>query len=94
MQQNIEFEDDNGPPVPDDLAPADRIPPVLENEQADVQLQQQVKRKTGELTDSGEVVGQKKRKGKKGREQQQLPKKQSDTIDLSIRFASFILGAV
>ncbi|EJW87364.1 hypothetical protein WUBG_01725, partial [Wuchereria bancrofti] len=86
-KQNIELESDNGPPVPDDLAPAERIPPVLENEQTEIEQQQEMERKTCEVTGSGSVAGKKKRKGKKGREQQQeqLAKKQSDTINSSIR---------
>uniref|UniRef100_A0A0R3S0I0 Myb_Cef domain-containing protein n=1 Tax=Elaeophora elaphi TaxID=1147741 RepID=A0A0R3S0I0_9BILA len=40
-KQNTELDDDNGPPVPDDLAPAERIPPVLENEQEKGREQQQ-----------------------------------------------------
>nr|CDP99337.2 Bm10731 [Brugia malayi] len=87
-KQSTELEDDNGPPVPDDLAPAERIPPVLENEQTEIEQQQEIKRKTCEVvTGSGGVAGKKKRKGKKGREQQQeqLVKKQSDTINSSIR---------
>ncbi|VBB29804.1 unnamed protein product [Acanthocheilonema viteae] len=95
-KQNTELEDDNGPPVPDDLAPNERIPPVLANEHAKVEQQQQMEKKTFEMTGSSGVVGKKKRKGKKGCEQQeqQLPKKQSDTINSSIRFASFILSAI
>ncbi|VDO27235.1 unnamed protein product [Brugia timori] len=87
-KQSTELEDDNGPPVPDDLAPAERIPPVLENEQTEIEQQQEMERKTCEVvTGGGGVAGKKKRKGKKGREQQQeqLVKKQSDTINSSIR---------
>ncbi|VDN82059.1 unnamed protein product [Brugia pahangi] len=87
-KQSTELEDDNGPPVPDDLAPAERIPPVLENEQTEIEQQQEMERKTCEVvTSGGGVAGKKKRKGKKGREQQQeqLVKKQSDTINSSIR---------
>lgn len=96
MQQNTDLEDDNGPPVPDDLAPAERIPPVLENEEAEVEHQQQMERKSCEITGSDGIVGKKKKKGKKGREQQQqqLPKKQSDAINSSIRFVSFILSSI
>ncbi|KAM3724687.1 Pericentriolar material 1 protein [Dirofilaria immitis] len=77
-KQNTELEDDTGPPVPDDLAPAERIPPVLENE---IEQQQQMEGKISEITGGNGCVGKKKRKGKKGREQQ----KQSDTINSSIR---------
>lgn len=89
LQQNAELENDNGPPVPDDLAPTERIPPVLENEQVEAKHQQQVEENTCKITGSSGTVEKKKRKGKKGREQQQqlLPTKQSDTINSSIRFA-------
>ncbi|VDM92052.1 unnamed protein product [Onchocerca ochengi] len=86
-KQNTELEDDNEPPVPDDLAPAERIPPVLENERAEVEQQQQMEKRICEITSSDGTMGKKKKKGKKGREQQQqhLPKKQSDIINSSIR---------
>lgn len=84
------MDDDNGPPIPDDLAPAERIPPILENEQVEVEQMQQMEGKTCEMTGSGVLVGKRKRKNKKRREQQQqqLPK-QSDTLNSSIRFASY-----
>ncbi|EJD75293.1 hypothetical protein LOAG_17521 [Loa loa] len=86
-KQNTELEDDDGPPVPNDLAPAERIPSVQTNEQTEVEQQQQMEGKTCEIAGNGEVMGKKKRKGKKGREQQQqqLQKKESDTINSSIR---------
>ncbi|MCP9258467.1 Dolichol kinase [Dirofilaria immitis] len=69
-KQNTELEDDTGPPVPDDLAPAERIPPVLENE---IEQQQQMEGKISEITGGNGCVGKKREK------------KQSDTINSSIR---------
>uniref|UniRef100_A0A915PSC8 Uncharacterized protein n=1 Tax=Setaria digitata TaxID=48799 RepID=A0A915PSC8_9BILA len=88
-KQNTELEGDIGPPIPNDLAPAERIPRILESEPDKLEKQQQKEKSTTREMNGGSsgVVGKKKKKGRKGREEQeqQLARKQSDTINSSIR---------
>ncbi|VDN08116.1 unnamed protein product [Thelazia callipaeda] len=75
---------DSGPPVPEDLAPAERIPPILDGKHDNVGQQGQTAKGTN--VGAGETSGKKKRKGKKkrGQHQKQL-EEQSNMINSSIR---------